>query len=104
LTRDPSFGNELVKSRYYRLALDAQGTRQRSRSRQLIAGAQATALYVRGYGAGDLLKQRHLASFEDEINLPSSHEYFVLQRISTGLVTLSFLDLFTCAGLLEHFL
>jgi len=79
LTHDPPLGNELVKSRYYRLPLDAQGAGQRSRSRQLISGAQATALNVGGHGAGDLLKQRHVAPIEDEVNLPLSHEFLVLQ-------------------------
>jgi len=74
LTHDPPLGNQLVKSRYYRLSLDAQGASQCPRSGQLIAGPQATALNVRGHGAGDLLKQRHVAPFESEVNLPSSHD------------------------------
>jgi len=81
LTHDPPLGNELVKSRYYRLSLDAQGASQRSRSGQLIAGPQATTLNVRGHGAGDLLKQRHVAPFESEANLPSSHNYLYSNTI-----------------------
>jgi AraC-like DNA-binding protein len=104
LTHDPPLGSELVERRYYCLALDAQGTGQRSRARQLIAGTQATALNVGGHGAGDLLKQRHVPPFEREVNLPSSHEYLVLQRAGTGLVNFSLLDLFDYAGRARIFL
>jgi hypothetical protein len=81
LTHDPPLGSELVKGRYYCLPLDAQGARQRSRSGKLIAGPQATALNIRGHGAGDLLKQRHVAPFESEVNLPSSHDYLYSSTI-----------------------